>query len=133
MCEHNHSGDGFFKGAVLGVLVGAALGVLLAPEEGKKTQEKLKRKTDQLMQDSEKIMEAVDKFSKQYQLGDRVREASKDVQKTATVVKKKADEIWTGVAPEPPKPPAQSSTKSSSKKTDSKSTKSSSRSFFKRS
>ncbi len=39
----------FFTGLLVGGLVGAALGILLAPKSGKETREELARKADELV------------------------------------------------------------------------------------
>src|SRR3972149_586047 len=58
---HDHQGHdnpkSFVKGAFLGALVGAVLGVLFAPESGEKTRKKLKDKSGELV---EKGLEAVE-------------------------------------------------------------------------
>ena len=50
MCkdEHKNSNESFLNGAVFGALVGAALGLLLAPDKGTETRKKLKSVYDEV-------------------------------------------------------------------------------------
>jgi len=43
----NNKGSGFGVGLILGTLVGAAIGLILAPQTGEKTRELLKTKADE--------------------------------------------------------------------------------------
>lgn len=55
MSDKDRCGSGFFSGLLLGVLLGAAAGVLLAPRSGKETIDNLKKLRDdneELIQDA---------------------------------------------------------------------------------
>lgn len=69
MCDSRHDSDNLMLGLLIGAVLGGIAGVLFAPDEGKKTREKLKvklsegkLKADELMEDvSEKVAEAREK------------------------------------------------------------------------
>ena len=44
-----NSGSSFFTGLLLGTIIGAVLGLLLAPQPGEKTREQLRSKADEFI------------------------------------------------------------------------------------
>jgi len=78
----NNSGQ-FYKGLFFGAIVGAVAGVLLAPEEGKKTQAKLKKKLEAAKKEYAPMLEGLSK---------KAEEFNKDLAPAATVVKQKVEE-----------------------------------------
>ncbi len=62
MCEKNDNGGSFASGAVLGSILGFALGVLLAPDSGTNTRKKIKDTGQKYIEDGkEKFEEFKDK------------------------------------------------------------------------
>lgn len=56
MCKEHSS---FIGGAILGGLIGAAVGMLLAPASGKETREKIKSRSQELITEGEEKLEEV--------------------------------------------------------------------------
>ena len=49
MATDNNAGPSFFTGLLLGIIMGAVLGLLFAPQPGEKTREQLRSKVDELV------------------------------------------------------------------------------------
>ena len=60
--------EGFVKGIILGGVIGAAIGILYAPQSGRKTREDINRKAEELLTKAKKEYEAtLKKSSKAYE------------------------------------------------------------------
>lgn len=59
MCKHgensHNNGGGFMSGVMWGALIGAALGVLYAPEPGEKTRKKLQKVSEDVKEKGQKL------------------------------------------------------------------------------
>ena len=55
--------EGFMKGIIFGGVIGAAIGILYAPQSGRKTREDMNRKADELLTKAKKEYEATLKKS----------------------------------------------------------------------
>jgi gas vesicle protein len=59
--------EGFIKGIIFGGVIGAAIGILYAPQSGRKTQKDINRKAEELLTKAKKEYEAtLKKSSKAY-------------------------------------------------------------------
>ena len=68
MSKRGNSSVGVLVGLLAGAAVGVALGMLYAPEEGKTTRKKLKRKAEDLKDQAEReYKRACEKVKDQYQ------------------------------------------------------------------
>lgn len=67
--EEKHSSSKFFKGVFWGVVAGTILGMLYAPEEGKKTRKKIKILSDEATVEGKKVVKKaktkVEKFKEE--------------------------------------------------------------------
>lgn len=88
----NNSGENFFKGLVFGALGGAILGILFAPDEGKKTRKRLKRTglelRDKAIETAEELEEVVGPWVEEAKEGvkdvvEHLEDASEPVRKVA--------------------------------------------------
>ncbi|HBY09878.1 TPA: hypothetical protein DEP93_02505 [candidate division WWE3 bacterium] len=98
MCEHHQGHDNpksFVKGAFLGALVGAVLGVLFAPESGEKTRKKLKDKSGELVEKGlEAVEQAADKVEEVKDLVEPYKERAEEfIHDTEERAKEEADNI----------------------------------------
>jgi gas vesicle protein len=60
--------EGFIKGIFLGGVIGAVIGILYAPQSGRKTREDINRKTEKLLTKAKEEYEAtLEKSSKAYE------------------------------------------------------------------
>lgn len=95
MSKENNGGK-FFKGVFWGVLAGTILGMLYAPEEGKKTRKKLKILSDEATTEGKKVVKRaktkVEKFRqeaepiiKQYK--ERLSEVAETIDKESVPVR----------------------------------------------
>ncbi|GIW69276.1 MAG: hypothetical protein KatS3mg101_0023 [Patescibacteria group bacterium] len=94
--KHNEIGA-FMKGAFWGALVGAVLGILLAPDSGEKTRKKIKEKSDEfaekgrealeeLAEKTEKIKEQIEPYKEEAEelfktAGEKVREETDNLKR----------------------------------------------------
>ena len=81
MSDNNGS---FYKGLFFGAVLGAAAGILLAPEDGKKNREVLKKKVDKAKRDFGPVLEEISK---------KAAEINKDLEPTIKDVKNKISEV----------------------------------------
>lgn len=56
-CKNCHHGNSFMHGVMLGVVAGAVLGVLIAPDSGKNTKAKLKAASQKTRSQAQPIIE----------------------------------------------------------------------------
>ena len=82
----------FLAGLLLGGLVGAGVGMLVAPESGEKTIEKLKKGGEKVIKHS---LDAVDDFQK--------KEVMPQIKKISTEVEPRIKEITSRFQPQPEK------------------------------
>jgi gas vesicle protein len=60
--------EGFMKGIILGGVIGAAIGILYAPQSGRKTRQDISRKAEKLLTEAKEEYEAaLKKSSKAYE------------------------------------------------------------------
>lgn len=84
MCNSKHDSENFMVGVMLGAVVGGVLGILFAPQEGKKTREKLRTT---LIEDKEKAAELAE------QISGRLAEAKEKAQPFIDEIKEKIDPV----------------------------------------
>lgn len=70
MCDKNNSSNSYMNGMLLGAALGAFAGLLLAPDKGAVTRDKLQRRTKYLVE------EGVEKFGEAKELFEDVKEQS---------------------------------------------------------
>jgi gas vesicle protein len=80
--------EGFVKGIILGGVIGAALGLLFAPQSGRKTREEISGKAKELLTKAEKEYEAALKKS-----GKAYESAVKQLKNLESSAREKAGEM----------------------------------------
>jgi gas vesicle protein len=80
--------EGFIKGIILGGLIGAALGILYAPQSGRKTREDISGKAEELLAKAKEEYEAALKRS-----GKAYDSTVKQLKHLETSAKKKVEEM----------------------------------------
>ena len=87
--------EGFIKGIILGGLIGAAIGILYAPQSGSKTREDIDRKTEKLLKKAkEEYEETLKKSGKAYEsVVKELKYMESDVQEKVGEMEKKVDEL----------------------------------------
>ena len=95
--EHDHGG-GFLTGVLLGGLVGAGVGLLLAPASGQATRHRLRDKAmaarDEAMQKAEEARAKAEEL--QTSSREMLEEQKRRIARTAEAVKQSAQEAWAG-------------------------------------
>jgi len=87
--------EGFIKGIILGGVIGAVIGILYAPQSGRKTQEGINRKADELLRKAKEEYEAtLKKSSKAYELAvKQLRHLESSTKEKVGEMEKKVDEL----------------------------------------
>jgi len=82
------SGDGFFQGLLFGILGGAVMGILFAPEPGEETRKRLKKKGKELRDKAVEIAGEVEDA-----VGPLVEEAKRGVKEVAEEIEDAAEPV----------------------------------------
>ena len=87
--------EGFIKGIFLGGVVGAVIGILYAPQSGRKTREDIARKAEEFLTKTKKEYKAtLKKSSKAYELAvTELKHLESDTKEKVGEMEKKMDEL----------------------------------------
>ncbi len=93
---HKSGGSGFLSGLVWGSMVGAAIGLLMAPRAGDETRVLLREKTNELRDRAQQTAEETRTKATELQERSRslVQENRERLARTAEAVKRSAQEAW---------------------------------------
>ena len=80
----DNSNGQFYKGLLFGAVVGAVAGVLLAPEEGNKSRDKLKKRLKAAKNEYGPLLNELSK---------KVEKVSEDLAPAVTVIRERAEEV----------------------------------------